>query len=137
MQNPQTAISNLFNQENIAQAKKIAKDYKKPILLTIATILVILIALQWYKMLSKEPTAFDILVEKQQNNLIIIGDQLEIQKDLRSERNDLQAKIDALNVKINSSKDVVTQAETANSQIKEEMLKLANPLPTNIWDNVK
>lgn len=77
------------------------------------------------------------MVEKQQNNLTIIGDQLEIQKDLRSERNDLQAKIDALNVQINASKDVVKEAETANAQIKDQMVQLANPLPSNTGANDK
>lgn len=78
-----------------------------------------------------------MLVEKQQNNLIIIGDQLEIQKDLRSERNELQAKIDALNVQINASKEVVIKAETANQEIKTKMLDLANPLPLTNTGDVK
>lgn len=88
-------------------------------------------------MLTPEKSSFDLLVEKQQNNLIIIGDQLEIQKDLRSERNELQAKIDALNVQINASKEVVIKAETANQEIKTKMLDLANPLPLTNTGDVK
>lgn len=126
-----------FTANNAQKAKQTVIDHKKPILIIVALILVALIGFQAVKMLHKDPSQFDQLVEKQQNNLTIIGDQLEIQKDLRSERNDLQAKIDALNVQINASKDVVKEAETANAQIKDQMVQLANPLPSNTGANDK
>lgn len=130
---------NLFNitAERAEKAKKAVIDHKKPILIGVAVILFGLIAYTATWLLTKDPTAIDLLVEKQQNNLIIIGDQLEIQWDLRSERNELQAKIDALNVQINASKEVVIKAETANQEIKTKMLDLANPLPLTNTGNVK
>lgn len=122
---------NLFNitAEGAEKAKKAVIDHKKPILIGVAVILGALIIFQGYKMMHTDPSQMDILVQKQQNNLTVIGDQLEIQKDLISERNELQAKIDALNVQINASKEVVKTAETANQEIKDQMINLANPLP--------
>lgn len=130
---------NLFNitADGAEKAKKAVIDHKKPILIWVAVILFGLIAYTATWLLTPEKSSFDLLVEKQQNNLIIIGDQLEIQKDLRSERNELQAKIDALNVQINASKEVVTKAETANQEIKTQMLDLANPLPLTNTGDVK
>lgn len=130
-------IQSLFTAENAQRAKQQIIDHKKPILMIVAWLFIALIAFQAVKMITAQPSWFELLVEKQQNNLMIIGDQLEIQLNLRSERNDLQAQIDALNVQINASKDVVVKAETANQEIKNQMLELANPLPITNTANDK
>lgn len=62
-----------------------------------------------------------ILVEKQQNNIEIIGVKMEAQKELRKQISDLQSKLDA---NVNEVKDI----EAINSQIRDEMIKEANNL---------
>ena len=92
-------------------------------------IVVALIVSQIVAMVNKTQSPIQEMMAKQQNNLVIIADQLEIQKEKRSQRNELQASIDLLNVEINESKDIVVQSMTANTEIKDQMIVLANPLP--------
>lgn len=68
-----------------------------------------------------------ILVDKQKNNLEIIGVKLEAQKELRVQISDLQSKLDA-NVA------EVKEIEAINRQIRDEMLKDANNLSLT-WSN--
>ena len=99
-------------------------------MLVVACVVVVaLIVSQIVAMVNKTQSPIQEMMAKQQNNLVIIADQLEIQKEKRSQRNELQASIDLLNVEINESKDIVVQSMTANTEIKDQMIVLANPLP--------
>jgi hypothetical protein len=130
--------TNLFTQENAERAKQKIIDFKKPLLIIACFIVTVLVILQVVRMTNKTQSPIQELMAKQQNNIVIIADQLEIQQDKRSKRNVLQAQIEALNVEINASKDIVVQAETANAEIKDQMLVIANPLPiTNTGDDNK
>jgi Na+-transporting NADH:ubiquinone oxidoreductase subunit NqrC len=99
-------------------------------MLVVACVVVVaLIISQIVAMVNKTQSPIQEMMAKQQNNLVIIADQLEIQQEKRSKRNELQANIDLLNVEINASKDIVVQSMTANTEIKDQMIVIANPLP--------
>lgn len=84
MQNTTNQVSQLFSQENIAKAKTKVIDYKKPILIGAITVLTVFVGFQVYSFLQpKEKSPMAILVEKQSNNIEVIGNELEKQAEYR------------------------------------------------------
>jgi len=108
---------------------QVIKNHKNKILYTIAIIiLVALIAGKAMEITKPQgKSQMDVLVEKQQNNLVIIGKSLEDQKILRNQINELQSKLDG-------SVKNVKEIEAINSQIRNEMLEYANTLSLT-WSN--
>lgn len=102
---------------------QVIKNHKNKILYTI--VIIILFALIAGKAMEitkpQGKSQMDVLVEKQQNNLMIIGKHLEDQKILRNQINELQSKLDG-------SVKNVKEIEAINSQIRNEMLEYANTL---------
>lgn len=90
------------------------------ILAIIALVVLIIYKIGGHTVDTKQ-SQMQILVDKQKNNLEIIGVKLEAQKELRMQINDLQTKLDA-NVA------EVKEIEAINKQIRDEMLKDANSL---------
>lgn len=107
---------------------QVIKNHKNKILYTIAIIiLVALIAGKAMEITKPQgKSQMDVLVEKQQNNLVIIGKSLEDQKILRNQINELQSKLDG-------SVKNVKEIEAINLQIRNEMLEYANTLSP--WSN--
>lgn len=108
---------------------QVIKNHKNKIFYIIAIIILVVLiggkAMEITKPQGK--SQMDVLVEKQQNNLVIIGKNLEDQKILRNQINELQSKLDG-------SVKNVKEIEAINSQIRNEMLGYANTLSLT-WSN--
>lgn len=125
MQNTTNQVSQLFTQGTLEKAKNKVIDYKKPILIGVITLLTVFVGFQVYSFLQpKEKTAMEILVEKQTNNIEVIGNELEKQAEYRKQ-------ITKWTWLLATSTWTVADAETSNSQIRDQMLQLANPLSDN------
>ena len=114
----------------LESTKNIVKNNKKIVYIIAIAILLLLIGWNVVSMMKPKEvvkTNMQILVEKQQNNIEIIGVKMEAQKELRKQISDLQSKLD---VNVNEVKDI----EAINSQIRDEMIKEANNLSLT-WSN--
>ena len=120
----------------LEKAKEIGQDPVRVGLIAIIAIFVILILIELIPsqpqvvVEEKEQTRMEMLVETYSHNLTIIWDKLEDQAVLRLQIADLEKKLDAKMQEVKNIEDI-------NDGIRDEMIKVANPLQSNTGANEK
>lgn len=119
------------NAKNIfLKGKTIVENNKKPIYYVATAFLILLVIIKAIPFIIPEPTAMDVLVDRQQENMDIIGTRLQEQQKLRLEIAILTGKLDA-NIK------QVQEIEAVNAEIRSQMINFANNLPTTSTNDKK
>lgn len=119
------------NTKNIfLKGKTIVENNKKVIYYIATWFLVLLVLIKAMPFIIPAPTVMDVLVEKQQENMDIIGLRMQEQQKLRLEIAILTAKLD-WNIK------QVQEIEAINAQIRSEMINYANNISSPTPDAQK